>query len=396
MMIEAKAGSVGEVLDQIYRSSAVRSALFAFLVSRSLVFFLLLLGQYAGQNTDPVTHAVTITTREMSIRQQVDAAASAGDAGWYWRIAKEGYTRKQFWTEKEENWAFFPLFPLAWRAAMAVTGDEMRTGMALSHLFFFFALFFVYRCATAFGFDPSTADRAVFYAAIFPMSYFFSMPMTESLFLLLVAASLYYGKIEKWWLAGIIGAFATATRGQGVILIPVLLLLYFMTYRREWLKARLLWLGLVPVGLLSVMAMLYDATGNPLAMSVTAAWGRQFSLFTRPLVDYAQNPTLLIIGWDFKLMNFAVAVFALICGAVLLRQKQYVLGTFVLLCELMSLSTSLLQSQARYALVLFPMYFVMATWGAHSRVDRAIQVVSAGLLCVMTVLFGAHFVFTFS
>ena len=50
------------------------------------------------------------------------------------------------------------------------------TGMVLSHLFFFFALILLHKTALAFELDKDAANRAILYLAIFPVSYFFSLP----------------------------------------------------------------------------------------------------------------------------------------------------------------------------------------------------------------------------
>src|SRR5262249_49076247 len=124
------------------------------------------------------------------------------------------------------NWAFFPLFPLLLRGAAKITGEYPLTGMALSNLFFFLALIVVYKSAAAFGYD-GCGDATVFFIAAFPVSYFFSLAQTESLFLLLTAASLYAARRDYWWIAGACGALASATRLAGIFLLIPLAILWW-------------------------------------------------------------------------------------------------------------------------------------------------------------------------
>ena len=56
-----------------------------------------------------------------------------------------------------------------------------------------------------------------------------------------------------------------------------------------------------------------------------------------------------------------------------------------------ALSTLILQSEARFAMVLFPAFIALAVLGERPRVNDLIQTVSVGLLCLMTVLFITHF-----
>jgi hypothetical protein len=65
-----------------------------------------------------------------------------------------------------------------WRLAAKVTGGYLLTGISISNLFFFFALLLLHKTVLAFGYGEEVADRAVFYTAAFPTSYFFSMPMS--------------------------------------------------------------------------------------------------------------------------------------------------------------------------------------------------------------------------
>ena len=53
-------------------------------------------------------------------------------------------------------------------------------------------------------------------------------------------------------------------------------------------------------------------------------------------------------------MNFLAATLGLACGLALVKRRQYPLALYTLLSLLVALSSSLLQSQARYAMVVFP------------------------------------------
>jgi len=76
---------------------------------------------------------------------------------------------------------------------------------------------------------------------------------------------------------------------------------------------------------------------------------------------------------------------------VLLRRRAYALACYTLLSAFVALSSVLLQSQARYAMVVFPTFMVLATWGKNTSVDTFVRTVSLVLLSLMTALFAAHF-----
>ncbi len=334
------------------------------------------------------------------LRQEVATA----DVNWYLTIAERGYERAPYSADEKRNWAFFPLFPLLWRQAAKVTGEFVLTGMVLSHLFFLLALFLLHRVCIQFGLSADEADRGVFYLAVFPTSYFFSLPLPESLFLMLTIASFYFAKDERWWLAGLCGALASGTRTSGILLLPALALIYWETYRpalqlrkpRTWRRDALALL-LVPGGLLAFMVYLHFLTGNALAFKgAMAAWGRKAGLFLDPLFEYLRQPGEIAAHWNFKLVNFLAVILALACGMVLLKRRQYPLALYALLSLLVALSSALLQSQARYAMVVFPVYIVLAGWGRRAKVDQLIRAVFVALFALMTALFAGHYTLALS
>lgn len=328
------------------------------------------------------------------LRQEVLTA----DVNWSLGIAEHGYHPGPFNTEGPRNWAFFPLFPMILRLVSYLTGEFVLTGMALSHLFFFFGLFMLHRLCLRHGFTADDAGRCVSYIAFFPTSYFFSLPLTESLFFMLTVGSLYLAKQDRWWLAGLAGVFASATRTNGVLLMPALAVLYWQTHRPlRPLRKDILALLLVPLGLVSFMIYLKVTTGNPFAFKDTmAVWGREGGFFLRPLYDYLRHPGDIAVHWDFRLLNFLAAVLALVAGGVLLRRGQFALAVYTLLSVLVALSSSLLQSQARYMTVVFPIFLVLAIWGRRPKVDRMVFAIFVVLFGLMTALFAAHFTLALS
>ncbi len=393
------------LLSRITRDHALRAALYVFLLTRPFVFLVMIIGGQMGH----ISTGQYNTSREFNFHlDKVPVArllrenAQVADVNWYLGIAELGYHAGPFRVDEQRNWAFFPLFPMVWRAAARLTGEFMLTGIFLSNLFFFGALILLYKLALAFGLEDKEARRTLFYLAIFPTSYFFSLPLTESLFLFLTLGSFYAARRERWWLAGLCGALASATRVTGVLLLPALFLIYWHTYgsssfrdflRRDFWKPRLLWLALVPSGLFAFMYYLYLHTGNAFAFKdILVAWGRTSGFFLNTLYQYVREPTLIVIPWDFRLLNFVCALTAIVCGIVLLRRRQsWPLACYTLMSVVVSLSSQILQSQGRYTVVLFPVFMALSVAGRHERFDEVYRVVSLVLFSLMLALFAAHY-----
>src|SRR5207302_5745906 len=136
----------------------------------------------------------------------------------------------------------------------------------------------------------SIARRSVWLLALFPASLFFSAVYTEALFLALSVGAFLAARRGRWWLAGLLGGLAAATRNVGVTLLVPLIILAFWGPREDRPPDRpvggwrpryrpppeLLWLALVPVGCAAGAVYLQHRFHDPLT-----AWTSQESYFGR-------------------------------------------------------------------------------------------------------------------
>jgi len=295
--------------------------------------------------------------------------------------------------------AFFPLYPALISVVGRFTGNDLVAGLLISNVAFFFGLLFFYKLVEH-EYDRNVAHRAIFYMSIFPAAVFFSAVYTEALFFALTVASFYYIREHKWLTAGVLGGLAALTRVEGVLLfVPYLIEIFMPSSGGSW-KAFLQTRGralrvtagaaLIPAGLLLYMAWLWVLRGDPLYFShVQSHWDRHFS---PPWVSFwhgimliatTHNPATIsnqIIELAFTLMMIAVLLF----GFQRLRPS---FSAYMALSILAPLSTSSLMSMPRFALVLFPMFIILALWGRRVWVNSAIVAFSLPLLGLFTVLF---------
>ena len=199
------------------------------------------------------------------------------DCGWYERIALSGYTADSEWPPNGSlpNWAYFPLFPLLLRAAVAVTGLKARlAGMGLSTaaLAGFMLAGAAYLRSTR---GPRAAPvRFVVLAAVCPYAFFFSALYTEALFALLVTLALLGLARARPEAGSLAAALASATRPTGILLAPVFALRGLLALRREGIRA-LLPAIIAPLGLLAFLAAQWIMAGDPLTFTrAQALWGR--------------------------------------------------------------------------------------------------------------------------
>lgn len=339
----------------------------------------------------------------------IDVFASRWDTGFYTSIAEEGYRIEgvQFpWV------AFFPLLPVLIRLMSLLTGDTLIAGLLVANAALLAAVMLLHLLAADEN-DQSTADRAVWYLLIFPASFFGSAIYSESLFLLLGIATLYLARKSRWWAAGVASVLGAMTRFVGVLLAPMLMIEWWQ--QRKQFKDALAsddeqaaaagvkapdWTDLVaaslaPIGTLAYMIYLARNFGDALAfLHSSNAWGRSPANLLASLVDLIARPAQ---GWFSALaagalpldnwLDLSFVIFFVVMGIVLLVQKRWSEGVYVVLGALLPFSSGLLMSQRRYMWVLFPVFILLARWGRNPWVDRIIFVVSLLLLGLFTALF---------
>jgi len=365
------------------------------------------------------------------------------DAEWYLRIAGNGPQMgySSYWVDKDHHYsafAFFPLYPLTVRAAATVVpgaldavpfGGPARpqliaVALVVSNVIFALALVALYLLALARA-GPAAARRAVWLLCLFPTSVFFSAPYSEGMFLLWLVLFFLMLQRQRWWLAGLCGALAAATRSLGVALVLPYLAAYAQQVifaprplplslkgrgerdvisrspasgdvvsrspasgdvvspspasgRGGWGVRALLPAALIPCGMLAYMAYLGLAWHNPLIFrKAEDAWSRSFALpwvgiydgFTWSLQRW---PHLLQPNWR-GLVDASYAVVFLTLTAWAWRdfdwaERAYAVVFWIyVLCtpnlpNTHSFSDTLL-SMARFLLVLVPLWL----WLGRSR-----------------------------
>lgn len=208
------------------------------------------------------------------------------DGNWYRQIATLGYEYQNgIWGDSV---AFFPFYPLLVRAVMSIGLPFEVAGTLVNNLAFLGALgvvyFWVEEC-----YGRETAKWATAVLAWCPFSLFGTVTYTEGLFLLLSTAALRAFDNRKYAWAALWGALTTATRLNGIALIPA----FFIVAWKERRPFSAYVAGLATSGGL-ILFSLYCAfrSGDPLAFvnaqqnwhpQVGGNWQVWWELFTREL-----------------------------------------------------------------------------------------------------------------
>ncbi|MEU4745879.1 glycosyltransferase family 39 protein, partial [Actinosynnema sp. NPDC023658] len=155
------------------------------------------------------------------------------DMGYYLQIASHGYWDPRMpvvrppdgvRTEFPEAVVFFPLWPklLGWLSVPfgRTYWHAYYVGLVLAGVLAVVALWLLYELVAE-QFGDRTARWSAFFLAFSPFSVTFAAGYAEALFVPLTLAVFLLVRRERWLLAGVLGALATLTRPNGVLIVLV-------------------------------------------------------------------------------------------------------------------------------------------------------------------------------
>jgi Mannosyltransferase (PIG-V) len=410
------------------------------LVASRLLVWVAAVGTLVAFGFGPVRHAFNppgLTRGFGWLGDLLAAPAARWDASWYLVIAHYGY-RPELFPFTSSRTAFFPLYPLGLRAVSWLGAPPIAAGVLLSTLALGLALYGIHRLTTLeLAAAPAlarigsgdVARLAVLVTAFAPMAFFFSAVYSESLYLALSVGVFWSARQGRFAAVGALGALAAATRSSGLVLALPALVIYLYGpredrppdfsrarrfARRYRLRADVLWLALVPVGLGLYMTYLALAGGDALSpFHAQDVWGRHFAgpylgawdgikaAFdgARQLLSFqhrhiyftaAGGSSFITAGHNLLLLAFLIAAVVFVVGV--LRTLPLAYGAYVIAALALPLSYPVtpqpLMSLPRFLVVLFPLnMWLAAKLAARPRAQTPALVVSALLMALFVAQF---------
>ncbi|MGZ8598999.1 MAG: mannosyltransferase family protein, partial [Actinomycetota bacterium] len=295
------------------------------------------------------------------------------DALWFLRIADTGYRTD------DGSAAFFPLYPLVVRAiSFLLGGRPFGASVIVSNAAFVAALAVTY-LLTAMELGERRARTTIVLLAFFPTSFFFLMPYSEALFLLLAVTALWSARRGRWALAGVAGALAGLTRSIGIVLAPAIAV--EALHRREEGRGPA-WPGLLAAGATGLGTLAYlgwwQVKAGDWLTPITRQenWERVFSWPWVTLWD-ATRFAFRYVGdtnCGYWLIDWVIFVPVLVAAGFALARYRPVYGVYVLgglLLPLMFVFADRpLMSMPRFVLPLIPAFWAAAEVADRFRVPR--------------------------
>lgn len=309
------------------------------------------------------------------------------DSHHYAAIAFFGY---QFPLGHQPNIAFFPLYPVLMRLVLPLSnGNLILAGLVVAHLALFAALLLLYDLVAC-DFGQKVAQRTIVLLLVFPTSLFLGAVYTESLALALAVAALWAMQRQRWWLAGAAGGLLALTRLPGVMMAPVIAIVYLQYHSWRWRAIRPDFLAVLlpPLGLALFMLFQWWYYGTPVAFfdaqrdwesHISTPWALPMGLFR-----WLQNPGNL---WPLLVFQLVIwGCFSLLL-LVTLRRLPLPYGLTALFLLLPPLLNNKAHGLPRYVLLGFPTFIVLAMLAERPWVRRIVISVMLLFLVVETVLF---------
>ena len=282
------------------------------------------------------------------------------------------------------NYSYFPLFPLLIKLFAFLFGFGWAA-FIVSNVLSILAVYLLYIIIKD-DFGSIISKKSVFYFLLFPVAYFFTMMYTESLFFVLILLMFYYARRDRWVLVGLFGMLASLTRMFGIIMVLPMLYIYLNNRKFKSVDHKVLWLGLIPLGLLLFYGYFYFTTGDFLIAFKTFA---QPEYAFKPLIPglsfiYAfidmlkvNNPEVLF----YISFNLALGLFFTFASFYSYKIKKEYLY-FMIPYLFLSIGHTTLNANVRYYMLMFPAYVLLAKI-KNKNANRLIFLISIFFLLLM-------------
>lgn len=311
------------------------------------------------------------------------------DAPHYIYVAENWYTN----VGDEANFiVFFPLYPLILKAVYFIVGSSVTISIITSILLFLAGCYFFYKLI-GLDYGNKIATSATILLSIFPTSYFFNAPYTESLFLLTLSAGFYYARKGNWVVAGIIAGLGTLSRPFGFLMLPAILIEWFVSEKKHMKHLPIIILPTVIAGL-SYLYLNWQVYGDYFQFQKTLAsnWHKTFVL---PYMAIADSWRIALGG---GLTNYAIFVgwaeaitisLSWILIPFVIKKLRLSWAFFYVASTVFFSSTSFILSTPRYILSV-PFVFVLLAMAEKDKSFKLIwRFLSIGLLISLSIIF-AH------
>ena len=327
--------------------------------------------------------AVRAAQLAVDARKDGDPEAGAGsvisevltswDGKWYLEIVRGGYPSNVppniTYEQLEARAAFFPLYPWSVRALDTVLpGGDTLAALVLNFVLGALSVVLVGILARRL-YGVNVAARAMTLYAVFPGSVVLSFAYSEALLIVLGAACLILLVDERWLLAGLAAALATATRPNGVALVAACVVASFLAIRRSRDWTSLVAVALAPIGFVFFQWYVGSTAGENLVWFRVQreAWAEGTSFGGTAVTNtfgFLSNP--LSSPTDALTALTMIALLGMVYCAWKVK-LSWVLVAFCVVVVALMLVPETVTARPRFLFTAFPFFIAVAAWWPEPR-----------------------------
>jgi Gpi18-like mannosyltransferase len=317
------------------------------------------------------------------------------DSGHYLDIAKDWYLSTGH-KDRLVQLVFLPGYPLLIRFMNIFVGNYLYSGMIVSGLCFAGAGTMLYRLARL-DHNREYAVRVLKFLCIFPGSFFFAAPMSESLFLLLSVFCIYFLRKKDWFIACILAGWAAFTRSLGLVLIAPVLFEMIAEDRRvgegkqssvksnfgRQLLFKYSNIIFILLGFSTYLFVNYQVSGNPFQFLIYQKehWSQSLGLFFNTASYQTDNAIRTFHKQEFHSLlglwvpNLLSIFSCLVIMVIAVKKIRPAYTAYFIAYYIVAIGATWLLSAPRYLLTLFPIHLGLASMAEKRWVDRLLMIV---------------------
>jgi hypothetical protein len=273
---------------------------------------------------------------------------------------------------------WFPLYPLLSKGVSSLTSLSIPySQLVVSNLAFIVALYLLYKLIRI-DEKEEFSRNVVALLVLLPTSFIFSAALSESLFLALAVASLYFARKQRWILAGVMGFLLALTHAEGFLMALPLLVEALQQYGidkrdiKKYIKP-LIACATTVAGILIFMVYCWIRTKNPFAYvdSQKDLTGLKVG-----------NPLIFLYHYLFKFKTLVALGEVILVLSVWRKVRwSYIAYTLTMIVVVLSISskTAGIGSILRYVSVLFPVA-IAAAYLAKNKLMNPLVWMTLGIL----------------
>ena len=304
------------------------------------------------------------------------------DGVWYRTVAEQGYL---LIPGRQSDPAFFPLFPIVLRGLNGLGLSFLTSGILVANGAFVVGILAFYELSRRLV-PLDVARTSAMLAALFPMSFVFSMTYPESLVLAALSLALLFAVSGRWTLSAVAGTIAALGRPEAMFFALPLAAIAIARARASGRAAggRAIGAAFAPVASVATFPLYLGwALDNVSAWSrAQHSWGRSFSIdgvvhAFQQLHDREHTP------WLWRDVAFCLIYLGLLAAARRVGISwPWLVASAALI--LVPLASGTFLSEARFGVLALPVYWGAAALARRRIVRLPVLVLSAGLLVAGT------------